>query len=638
MTAVENFVLWFVLLVLCGKTVCSMDSDLKTEGIRIQIREKLNEEHVKLWLPPYCTEDGVTCEEEMQILVKNYSSSLGISAGSCLAALLELQQHALDRLRERDHFRETGLATIRVRVPDKNHSRRVISLETKLSATVLEVQQTVASQVGVDFDRIKLILNGKVLKMNTELRTHGVQNGTHIMAVILHSNPKELQEMESRHRQMEATLADAKLLANRSNVNNDYYLQVADQSGKTLNLPQKERQALVIAMSLHETGRLALKKEDYALALVLLLEADKEFSHCKSELLHSVDNYAVLNLDIAWCYLCLRSVSHIPDAEQRLHKCEMNFHQSYGPNLERLLALKGTTGNEAALFMRLHLLQAVVLFHQNKRQEASKLLARADSELSSLKVDDYSLSTLMELGYTAAEARFGLRAAHGNLSAAVVYITKQREDKAEAKKKEEAETQLNRERRKLGRCADGFQWVEPKLHKLLISMGFSSEAARLALQQSNNNVSHSVQLIQEQPSLLNVGSTSEFKVKKEVLQQVVAIGFDPHMAKIALQRHQGDVEKAVDELVMCDGIIDGEHCTDDSDDSDDSDEQEQDDVKKMADAGLQASMKKEDREKERLAYQRLAEGIPSEEDDHLDLTLELEETFLREYQTLLTNH
>lgn len=72
----------------------------------------------------------------------------------------------------------------------------------------------------------------------------------------------------------------------------------------------------------------------------------------------------------------------------------------------------------------------------------------------------------------------------------------------------------------MGRCADGFQWVEPKLHKLLISMGFSSEAARLALQQSNNNVSHSVQLIQEQPNLLNVASTSKFKVKKDVLQQV----------------------------------------------------------------------------------------------------------------------
>jgi len=42
----------------------------------------------------------------------------------------------------------------------------------------------------------------------------------------------------------------------------------------------------------------------------------------------------------------------------------------------------------------------------------------------------------------------------------------------------------------------------------------------------------------------------------------VAVGFDPRMAKIALQRHQGDVEKAVEELVKSEGVIDGEHCTD----------------------------------------------------------------------------
>jgi hypothetical protein len=51
-------------------------------------------------------------------------------------------------------------------------------------------------------------------------------------------------------------------------------------------------------------------------------------------------------------------------------------------------------------------------------------------------------------------------------------------------------------------------------------MGYSSEVARVALQQSNNNVPLSVQLIQDQPSLLNVASTSKFKVKKEILQQV----------------------------------------------------------------------------------------------------------------------
>jgi hypothetical protein len=47
--------------------VRSMNSELKTEGIHLQIREKLNEEHVKLWLPPYYSEDGATCEEEIQV-------------------------------------------------------------------------------------------------------------------------------------------------------------------------------------------------------------------------------------------------------------------------------------------------------------------------------------------------------------------------------------------------------------------------------------------------------------------------------------------------------------------------------------------------------------------------------------------
>jgi hypothetical protein len=89
----------------------------------------------------------------LQTLVRNYSSSLGIAADSCLVALLELQQHALERLREREHFRETGLATIKFRVPDKSLSRRIISVETVLSATVQEVQQAVASQIGVECDR-----------------------------------------------------------------------------------------------------------------------------------------------------------------------------------------------------------------------------------------------------------------------------------------------------------------------------------------------------------------------------------------------------------------------------------------------------------------------------------------------------
>ena len=46
----------------------------------------------------------------------------------------------------------------------------------------------------------------------------------------------------------------------------------------------------------------------------MLLEAEREFSSCRSEMLQMVDNYAILSLDIAWCYLSCNAVSELPDA------------------------------------------------------------------------------------------------------------------------------------------------------------------------------------------------------------------------------------------------------------------------------------------------------------------------------------
>jgi uncharacterized protein YcbX len=56
-----------------------------------------------------------------------------------------------------------------------------------------------------------------------------------------------------------------------------------------------------------------------------------------------------------------------------------------------------------------------------------------------------------------------------------------------------------------------------------------------------------------------------------------------------------------------------------------------------ADADTKTGTNKEAWEKEWLAYQRLLGGMPTEEEDHLNLTLEHEATFSREYQTLLAN-
>ena len=119
---------------------------------------------------------------------------------------------------------------------------------------------------------------------------------------------------------------------------------------------------------------------------------------CRSELLSAVDNAGLLNLDIAWCYLLLGSVDDIPDAVRRLDKCQQTLFKSYGAQMERLLTLKGTTGNEAVLFLRLHLLQGITSYHQGKTAQAVTMLNRAKMELEPLTINDDDLSELIALG------------------------------------------------------------------------------------------------------------------------------------------------------------------------------------------------------------------------------------------------
>lgn len=61
-----------------------------------------------------------------------------------------------------------------------------------------------------------------------------------------------------------------------------------------------------MALTLYEKGKVSLRQNNYEEALLLFLEADSDFRTCNSQLLTVVDNYALLNLDIVWCYLCLK--------------------------------------------------------------------------------------------------------------------------------------------------------------------------------------------------------------------------------------------------------------------------------------------------------------------------------------------
>ena len=354
---------------------------------------------------------------------------------------------------------------------------------------------------------------------------------------------------------------------------------------------------------------------------MLLLEAEREFSSCRSEMLQMVDNYAILSLDIAWCYLSCNAVSELPDADIKLARCEEKFKSSYGSNMERVAALKGSQGSELALMARLHLLQGIVAYHLGRDREARLLLEKVSTELQLLIVDEVDLMEIVSLGYSVAEARIGLRASLGDRKLAVDHIMRRREEREEIRKKEREEKERSRLREKLGRCANG-NWVNVGYYKQLISMGYTKKVAATALRQANNSLNSAVQMLQEEPDLIHLAARERDDLGEgdepsdEMIASVVAMGFIPDMARIAL-KNEGSIEGAVEKLTEGGGVVV---------------------PVQESDSPTQSENKRARRDADdQEAYNRIKEDITDNEEDHLDLDLVEEGQLLKQYLGLL-NH
>ncbi|RZC43159.1 NEDD8 ultimate buster 1-like [Asbolus verrucosus] len=591
----------------------SSSSQLQKEDVLMQIRDKLRKENVKLWLQPYYSDLTGPSYSDLKNLAQDYSNSIKSSLDSCYEAILELQSNSLENLKQNNHYKKSGLATLKIKILHPNSPPRILTKELLLSLRGNDVKELITKEINVSSNKLKLIHSGKVLNDDENLSSQGVKNGQQILAITFSEPPPGMRETENQIRELEGIKTDSRLLA----LDNEY-MELEDQFGNVIKIPKEEKKVLIVAMALHEKGRSALKREDYSRALVFFLEADEEFRHCNSQLLNSVDNYALLDLDIAWCYLCLQSVANLPEAYERLKRCEERFHSSYGPNLERLKAVKGVVGNEAALLMRLHLLQAIALYHKNKRVEALQLFKKAQQELTLLKVNENSVMMLVELGYSMAEARLGLRANNGDVNRAANYIDENRNRRLQTRKKAMAETILQKKKMKLGKCVDGQQYVDPNFVKILVNMGYNKEAARVALRNTNNIISDSIQYIQEhpQPGPSQSRSIEFLALINDLVPELQAAGFDPTMSKLALHKHGGDIMKAAEDLLTNNGIIDG-------------------DLSVLNDVDYFDKDKEAKKELKEEAFKRIAGDISMVDDDHLDLTLAQEEIFLNQYLSLL---
>jgi len=583
-----------------------METEEKTiqEATLSRIRNLVNANKIKLWNDPYLSkEDSTPNESKLLELANTLSPELELDDMEIFQGLLKLQSNALEKLKAREVLQQSGKIELKLKL-DKNSKQKnpslgsIIKVDVDSYDTGDDLAKEVSDKLEIPVDMFKLVSAGSVIKSDIRLCQQNLKPGQTVMILTVDRDSKAMQIVNEQRKILSTTKEDAELLGDKNE------MTITDQTGKLVELPKEERKAIIIAMSLHEKGKAALKKGNYELAIILLLEAKEEYNQCRSEILNAVDNYGLLNLDISWCYLRLGNLNELPNAQERLNECETNFKKSYGENLERVLTLKGNSCNEAVLYVRLHLLQAICAFISGYKNEARILLQKAEVEYKILKVPSEALEEVMAQGYDEREARLALRSTNHQPSAAVKHILETRKKKDEMKK---AEKERSRRRSRLGKTNDG-SWVNLGYLDTLMKMGYPEELAGKALRHTNNEMNDAIDAMNESPEILLADyeeSDEVSNITKEMIETVANMGFDRDIANKALKRCKGNLEQALDLLTKHPEVI----------------------------AALMEN-EEEDSKKTQEARERMEEDL-GDEDDHLDVTLEDEGTYLDQYKKLM---
>lgn len=315
---------------------------------------------------------------------------------------------------------------------------------------------------------------------------------------------------------------------------------------------------------------------------------------------------ALLNLDIAWCYLMLGNLSELPNATQCLNKCEADFARTYGANLERVEAIKGSKGEESVLLVRMHLLQAIVSYHSGHVDASKSKFNSVKNEMSKLLVPKDALDEVVASGFTPKEARLALRSTGGDVTKAIKHA-QQVKDRREEIQKEELER--TRKRRKFGKTATG-DWVNLGYLETLTKMGYEEKLAALALRHTENDLNASIEVITENPEILLAKDFDPVKdITDKMVESIQAMGFLVDDVKKALIKYKGNSERAIEALTSGEALDSSQSSSSSS--------------------GGSAS-EEVTKEKIEEAHERMKEDLDAS-DGYLDLTLEDEQAFLDKY-------
>lgn len=510
------------------------------------MKNLLKQEKIKLWNPPYTSDDGHPSAEHMQELTKRYTPLLGLSASEVGAALELIRVRAVERGKGNRIFRETSVATLELQLPRdcRKDLKSKDYLEMRLDVLVQELLDRIREEFGLK--SVKLILNGKTLTADQRLNCQGVTNHSRLM--VLKVSDAELKQQISKDEEEEKNQSDGlqrtykgfQILSERDGSEDPDtmpFLEIADQKGNPLKIPDRERKALILAMGFHEKGRSLMKRKQYDNALCHLLQADHQFSTFGSVLLSSVDNYGVLQLDIVWCYRALEALSCLSDAKSRLQRAEECFLQCYGEQKQRLLQIKGNTGREEVLFLRLHLLQSLLSYVDGDDSQAQHQLSKVESLYERLRPDPEKMGKLMALGFTEREVRLGLRACWGDVHEAAMLISNRRQEREQLKQREQ--------QRRAARM---------EAISMLTELGYSRKDAAQALKRANGDINRASAILLDS-GLAAQASNNNTQLCPDQMEQLLDLGFEPSVAEEALQLTAGDVQSATQLLLDNQGVL-----------------------------------------------------------------------------------
>ncbi|XP_067341677.1 NEDD8 ultimate buster 1-like isoform X1 [Channa argus] len=524
------------------------------QNTEAKLKNLLKQEKIQLWNPPYTDDNNQAGLQHMQELAERYAPLVSLSISEVGGALESIRIQAVKRGKGNKTFRETNVATLELVLPKdiRKDPKTKNYMETRLDVLVQEVVDRIGEEYGLKYIRL---LSGKILSADQRLDEQGVKNHTKIMVTRVtdaklieqlrkdeEERRNQEEEKKNQDKSLQRTQKGFQILSERDGSEDPIstpFLEIADQKGNPLKIPQRERKALILAMGLHEKGRSLVKRKQYDNAVCHLLKADEQFSKCGSTLLTSVDNYAVLQLDIVWCYQALEALSCLEDAKSRLQRAEDCFLKCYGEQQERLQMIKGNTGREQVLFLRLYLLQSLLFYYEGNDAQARDKLSKVESLYGRLCLDSEKMTQLMALGFTEVEARLGLRACQGDLHEAAIHISNRRQEREELKQRERQKRRTRMEN-----------------ISILAELGYSTSDAARALHHADGDMNKAYGILLDSTrGAQATNNNTEGALSPEKMEQLLYLGFEREVSEAALRLTGGDVQSATQLLLDNQGVF-----------------------------------------------------------------------------------